>query len=46
MDAMPLDFHQEISAWTSQLKLKKTFIPWKKRMLEMPLGGTAVGTRN
>ena len=45
MDAMPMDFHQEISAWTSQLKnSKKTFLFLEKRMLEMPLGGTAVGT--
>ena len=45
MDAMPLDFHQELSAWVAQLKnSKKTFLFLETRMLEMPLGGTAVGT--
>tara|TARA_Y100000816_G_C26107310_1_gene588850 strand:- start:1628 stop:3037 length:1410 start_codon:yes stop_codon:yes gene_type:complete len=45
MDAMPLDFSQEISAWAAQLKnSKKTLLFLETRMLEMPLGGTAVGT--
>ena len=45
MDAMPLDFHQELSAWVAQLKnSKKTLLFLETRMLEMPLGGTAVGT--
>ena len=45
MDAMPLDFHQELSAWAAQLKnSKKTLLFLETRMLEMPLGGTAVGT--
>jgi len=45
MDAMPLDFQQELSAWVAQLKnSKKTFLFLEARLLEMPLGGTAVGT--
>ena len=45
MDAMPLDFQQELSAWVAQLKnSKKTFMFLEARLLEMPLGGTAVGT--
>jgi fumarate hydratase class II len=45
MDAMPLDFQQELSAWLAQLKnSKKTFVFLEARLLEMPLGGTAVGT--
>ena len=45
MDAMPLDFYQELSAWEAQLKnSKKTLLFLETRILEMPLGGTAVGT--
>jgi fumarate hydratase class II len=45
MDAMPLDFYQELSAWVAQLKnSKKTLLFLETRMLEMPLGGTAIGT--
>ena len=45
MDAMPLEISQELSAWTAQLKnTKKTLGFLEKRLLEMPLGGTAVGT--
>ncbi len=45
MDAMPLEISQELSAWSSQLKnSKKTLFFLEKRLLEMPLGGTAVGT--
>ena len=37
MDAMPLDFHQELSAWVAQLKnSKKTLLFLETRMLEMP----------
>ena len=45
MDAMPLEISQELSAWTAQLQnTKKTLAFLEKRLLEMPLGGTAVGT--
>ncbi len=45
MDAMPIDFSQELTAWSSQLKVsKKTLSFLETRLLEMPLGGTAVGT--
>jgi len=45
MDAMPLEISQELSAWSSQLKnVKETLNFLEKRLLEMPLGGTAVGT--
>ena len=45
MDAMPLEISQELSAWSSQLKnIKKTLTFLENRLLEMPLGGTAVGT--
>ena len=45
MDAMPLEISQELSAWSSQLKnVKETLNFFEKRLLEMPLGGTAVGT--
>jgi fumarate hydratase class II len=45
MDAMPLEISQELSAWSSQLKnIKKTLSFLENRLLEMPLGGTAVGT--
>ena len=45
MDAMPLEISQELSAWSSQLKnSKKTLVFLEERLLEMPLGGTAVGT--
>ena len=45
MDAMPIEVSQELSAWSSQLKnTKKTLVFLEKRLLEMPLGGTAVGT--
>ena len=45
MDAMPIDLADELSAWSSQLKnsLKNlNFI--EARLLELPQGGTAVGT--
>ena len=45
MDAMPIDFSQELSGWSSQLKnSKETFLFLEKRLLEMPMGGTAIGT--
>ena len=45
MDAMPIDFSQELSGWSSQLKnSKETLAFLEKRLLEMPLGGTAIGT--
>ena len=45
MDAMPLEISQELSAWSSQLKnIRKTLTFLETRLLEMPLGGTAVGT--
>jgi len=45
MDAMPLEISQELSAWSSQLKnIRKTLTFLEVRLLEMPLGGTAVGT--
>ena len=45
MDAMPIDFSQELSGWSSQLKnSKETLVFLEKRLDEMPLGGTAIGT--
>ena len=45
MDAMPIDFAQEISGWSAQLKSSKSAITSaNKRMLELPQGGTAIGT--
>ncbi len=45
MDAMPINFSQELSGWSSQLKnSKETFLFLEKRLLEMPMGGTAIGT--
>ena len=45
MDAMPLEISQELSAWSSQLtNVRKTLTFLEARLLEMPLGGTAVGT--
>ena len=45
MDAMPIDFSQELSGWSSQLKNSKdTLLFLEKRLLELPLGGTAIGT--
>ena len=45
MDAMPIDFAQELSGWSAQLKSCKTsLITANKRMLELPQGGTAIGT--
>jgi len=45
MDAMPISFSQELSGWEKQIeysidRVKSTY----PRLLELPLGGTAVGT--
>ena len=45
MDAMPIDFSQELSGWKAQLELnKKAIIAATNRMSELPQGGTAIGT--
>ena len=45
MDAMPIDFSQELSGWSSQLNaVKKPIIAASKEMAELPQGGTAIGT--
>ena len=45
MDAMPIDLSDELRAWSSQLiSSKKTFEALEKKLLELPQGGTAVGT--
>jgi fumarate hydratase class II len=45
MDAMPIDFAQELSGWSAQLKsCKSAIVSANKRMMELPQGGTAIGT--
>ena len=45
MDAMPIDFSEELMAWSSQLKSsKEMFCVLEKKFLELPQGGTAVGS--
>ena len=45
MDAMPIDFSQELSGWSAQLKaVKKSIISAAKEMSQLPQGGTAIGT--
>ena len=45
MDAMPIDFSQELSGWSSQLNaVKKPISAASKVMAELPQGGTAIGT--
>ena len=45
MDAMPIDFSQELNAWSSQLKNSRDTLSFlEKRLLDTPQGGTAVGT--
>ena len=45
MDAMPIDFSQELNAWSSQLKNSRDSLSFlEKRLLDLPQGGTAVGT--
>ncbi len=45
MDAMPLTFQQEFSAWSAQLQSAEGRISDSlKRLRRLPLGGTAIGT--
>lgn len=45
MDAMPLTFQQEFSAWSAQLASAQARIDDSlKRLRRLPLGGTAIGT--
>ena len=45
MDAMPIDFSQELSGWSSQLKIvEKSIISAAKEIAYLPQGGTAIGT--
>ena len=45
MDAMPIDFSEELKAWSSQLKSsREMFCVLEKKFLELPQGGTAVGS--
>ena len=45
MDAMPIDFSDELSAWSSQLESSnENLIFLSKKLLELPQGGTAVGS--
>ena len=45
MDAMPIDFSQELSGWSSQLKVvEKSIILAAKEIAYLPQGGTAIGT--
>jgi fumarate hydratase class II len=45
MDAMPIDFAQELSGWKAQLEAnKKIIVLASNRMNELPQGGTAIGT--
>ena len=45
MDAMPIEFSQELSGWSGQLKSCKTsLVNANQRMLQLPQGGTAIGT--
>ena len=45
MDAMPIDFSEELMAWSSQLNSSKEILNiLQKKLLELPQGGTAVGT--
>ncbi|KAF1715833.1 aspartate ammonia-lyase [Pseudoxanthomonas sangjuensis] len=45
MDAMPLTFRQEFSAWSAQLASSEARIADSlKRLRRLPLGGTAIGT--
>ena len=45
MDAMPVDFADELFAWSSQLKSsKEMLLIIEKKLLELPQGGTAVGS--
>ena len=45
MDAMPIDFSEELQAWSSQLSSSKEMLQFlEKKFLELPQGGTAVGS--
>ncbi len=45
MDAMPIDFSQELSGWSAQLKaVEKSIVSASKEMAQLPQGGTAIGT--
>jgi len=45
MDAMPIDFSEELKAWSSQLTSSKEILNiLEKKLLELPQGGTAVGS--
>ena len=45
MDAMPLTFQQEFSAWSAQLESAEDRLQDSlKRLRRLPLGGTAIGT--
>ena len=45
MDAMPIDFSEELKAWSSQLKSSKEMLNIiEKKLLKLPQGGTAVGS--
>mgnify|MGYP001194079247 FL=1 len=45
MDAMPIDFSEELKAWSSQLSSSKEMLQvLEKKFLELPQGGTAVGS--
>ena len=45
MDAMPIDFSQELSGWSSQLKaVEKSIVSAAKEIAHLPQGGTAIGT--
>ncbi len=45
MDAMPLTFQQEFSAWSAQLQSAEDRLQDSlKRLRRLPLGGTAIGT--
>jgi fumarate hydratase class II len=45
MDAMPIDFSQELSGWSAQLSaVKKSIVSASKEMAYLPQGGTAIGT--
>jgi fumarate hydratase class II len=45
MDAMPIDFSQELSGWSAQLKTaEKAIISAAREIAQLPQGGTAIGT--
>jgi fumarate hydratase class II len=45
MDAMPIDFSQELGGWSAQLKSSKEMLKiLEQKLLELPQGGTAIGT--